>query len=312
MADVTDAAFRKLIARYSKVEGGIPYVTYTEFVSADGLALAPEEGRQKLMRDLLFCEAERPIVAQFFTSVPEHMEKAARLALELGFDGIDINMGCPAGPINKQGAGAELILKPELAQAVVAAAKRGAGSLPVSVKTRVGYNKDTLEEWLPALLASEPAAIILHARTRKEMSAVPAKWERVKRAVEIRNEHKSKTLILGNGDVKNVEEARSLAAETGADGVMIGRGIFGTPWLFANSRELENDIATRLRIAVEHTKLFEEMLGDIKSFAIMKKHFKAYVEGFAGAKELRMQMMEATSAKDIEKLVEGFISASGR
>lgn len=183
----------------------------------------------------------------------------------------------------------------------------------MSVKTRVGYNRDTLEEWLPALLRAEPAAIILHARTRKEMSAVPAKWERVKRAVEIRDELKSKTLILGNGDVKNVEEARTLAAETGADGVMIGRGIFGNPWLFSNSHELENmPVAQRLRVAVEHTKLFEEMLGDIKSFAIMKKHFKAYVEGFAGAKELRMQMMDAASARDIEKLVEDFISASGR
>jgi nifR3 family TIM-barrel protein len=310
MADVTDAAFRAIIAKYSKVEGAVPYITYTEFVSADGLALAPEEGRKKLMRDLVYGEAERPIVAQFFTATPEHMEKAARLAQELGFDGIDINMGCPAGPINKQGAGAELILKPELAQAIIAAAKRGAGNLPVSVKTRVGYNKDTLEEWLPALLAAEPAAIILHARTRKDMSAVPARWERVARAVEIRNALKSKTLILGNGDVKNIQEARALAEQSGADGVMIGRGMFGKPWLFSGRPEPE--LPERLRIAVEHTKLFEDMLGDIKSFAIMKKHFKAYVEGFAGAKELRMQMMDASSAQEIEALVKEFIFASGR
>jgi nifR3 family TIM-barrel protein len=313
MADVTDAAFRRMIAKYSKVEGpsrgsrqlAVPYITYTEFVSADGLAWAPEEGRKKLLRDLEYTEAERPIVAQFFTSNPETMEKAARLAVELGFDGIDINMGCPAGPINKQGAGAELIKKPELAKELVVAAKRGAGDLPVSVKTRLGYNQDTLEEWLPALLDAEPAAIIIHARTRKEMSAVPARWERVKRAVEIRNERGSTVPILGNGDVKSVEQAQQLAQETGADGVMVGRGIFGTPWFFTDT---QMSVEERLRIAVEHTKLFEELLGDLKSFAIMKKHFKAYVEGFDGAKELRTKLMETQSAAEVERLIEEFLA----
>ncbi|MSR70820.1 tRNA-dihydrouridine synthase [Candidatus Kaiserbacteria bacterium] len=317
LANVTDAAFRRLIAKYSKPA---QFVTYTEFVSADGLCKAGPEGRAKLMRDLVYTEAERPIVAQFFTSTPEHMERAAALAQELGFDGVDINMGCPDKTIEKQGAGAKLILTPERAQELVAAAKRGAPNLPISVKTRLGYNKDILDEpastrgdstrggWLPKLLAAEPAVIIIHARTRKEMSLVPARWERVKRAVEIRNELGSKTLIVGNGDVKNREEGLQRAQETGADGVMIGRGIFGTPWLFSNSYELENmPVAEKLKIAVEHTKLFEELLGDIKSFAIMKKHFKAYVEGFPGAKELRMQLMEAENAAQVERLVEEYI-----
>jgi nifR3 family TIM-barrel protein len=312
LANVTDAAFRSIIAKYSKVPGAAPYITWTEFVSADGLALAHEEGRKKLMRDLVYSEAERPIIAQFFTATPAHMEKAAALAQELGFDGIDINMGCPDRTIEKQGAGAKLITTPELAQEIILAAKRGAPNLPVSVKTRVGYNKDTLEEWLPKVLEAKPVAVTIHARTRKEMSLVPARWERVKRAVEIRNELKSDALILGNGDVKDVKEAQERVKETGCDGVMIGRGIFGKPWLFSNSHEQDNDVSTRLRVAVEHTKLFEELLGDIKNFAIMKKHFKAYVEGFPGAKELRVQMMDATSSKEIEVLVEGFIAASGR
>src|SRR3989344_5329909 len=190
LANVTDAAFRSIIAKYSKPAG--PHVMYTEFVSADGLALAPEEGRQKLLRDLMFAPEQRPIVAQFFTATPEHMERAAALAAELGFDGVDINMGCPDRTIEKQGAGAKLILNPELAQELIAAAKRGAPELPVSVKTRLGYNKDVLEEWLPDLLAAEPAAVILHARTRKEMSKVAAHWDRVRRAVEIRDELGSK------------------------------------------------------------------------------------------------------------------------
>ena len=309
MADVTDAAFRRVIAKYSKLGTPRPqFVMYTEFVSADGLCRAGEEGRAKLMRDLFFSDAERPIVAQFFTSTPEHIEKAAALAQELGFDGVDINMGCPDKTIEKQNAGAKLILNPERAQELIAAAKRGAPNLPVSVKTRLGYNKDVLEEWLPALLAAEPAAIVVHARTRKEMSKVPARWERVKRAVEIRNELGSKTLIIGNGDLKDLEDAGQKVKESGADGAMLGRAVFGRPWLFSNSYELRNmSVEKRLIVLVEHTKLFEELLGDIKSFAIMKKHFKAYCEGFPGAKELRIKLMEAKDASEVERLVEEYI-----
>jgi len=310
LANVTDAAFRRVIAKYSKPAG--PDVMYTEFVSADGLCLANEEGKQKLMRDLMFSEAERPIVAQFFTATPEHMEQTAALAAQMGFDGVDINMGCPDRTIEKQGAGAKLMLNPKLAQELVAAAKRGAPKLPISIKTRLGYNKDILDEWLPALLETELAAIAIHARTRKEMSKVPAHWDRVRQAVEIRNQCQGEalpqTLIIGNGDVKDLDDARQKAEETGVDGVMLGRAIFGRPWLFSNSHELGNiNVKERLRIAVEHTKLFEELLGDVKSFAIMKKHFKAYVEGFPGAKELRAELMEAKKAAEIEEKVDRFL-----
>lgn len=303
LANVTDAAFRRVIAKYSKPKG--PSVFWTEFVSADGLVLAHEEGKAKLMRDLVYSEAERPIVAQLFTSKPENMEKAAALCEQLGFDGIDINMGCPDRAIEKQGAGAKLITTPDIALEVIAAAKRGAPNIPVSVKTRLGYNKDVLEEWLPQLLAAEPAVITVHARTRKEMSKVAAHWERVKRAVEIRNELGSATLIFGNGDATDMADARAKVAESGADGVMLGRAIFGRPWLFA---ETEPSVEERLRICIEHTKAFEELLGDIKSFAIMKKHFKAYVEGFPGAKELRMELMETTSAAEVEAIINSWLT----
>src|SRR5271168_4933076 len=145
MADVTDAAFRRVIAKYGK-----PDVMWTEFVSADGLLRADETGKKKLLRDLVFSELERPIVAQFFTSNLEAMEYASHLAVDLGFDGIDINMGCPDRSVEKQGGGAALIKNPALAKEIIRAAKRGAGSLPVSVKTRVGYNKVENEEWIPA------------------------------------------------------------------------------------------------------------------------------------------------------------------
>ena len=310
LANVTDAAFRRLIAQYSKVPGAVPYVTYTEFVSADGLCLADDEGKQKLMRDLLFTKGEQPIVAQFFSGKPELIERAAALAQEMGFDGIDINMGCPDKSIEKQGAGAKLILNSSLACEIIEAAKRGAPKLPISVKTRLGYTKDTLDEWLPALLRANPAVVTIHARTRKELSLVPARWERVKRGVEIRNEMGSRTLIVGNGDLTDVADARHKVKESGADGAMLGRAIFGRPWLF--NEAAHPTLEERLKIAVEHAKLFEALLGDIKSFSIMKKHFKAYAEGFPGAKELRMQLMETNSAAEIEQVISEFLNHYGK
>jgi len=303
MADVTDASYRRVIAKY-----GRPDVMWTEFVSADGLILAPEAGRKKLMKDLIYTEAERPIVAQFFTSRPDTMKKAAQLAHSLGFDGIDINMGCPDRSIEKQGAGAALIKNPSLARKILRAAKEGGKGLPVSIKTRIGYNTNEIETWLPELLSEEPAAITIHARTRKEMSKVPAQWEVVKRAVEIRNNLKSKTLILGNGDVEDIESGKKRVEESGADGVMLGRAIFGKPWLFSYSAEYENkeDINIRkkiLSILSEHTHLFVELLGDTKSFALMKKHFKSYVEGFPDSRELRLALMDAENAQDVDKVI---------
>ncbi len=306
MADVTDAAFRRIIAQHGK-----PDVTWTEFVSADGLHFADEVGKAKLMRDLIFTDAERPIVAQFFTARPETMREAAVLAHTLGFDGVDINMGCPDKSIEKQGAGAAMIKNPQLAREIIRAAKEGAQDIPVSVKTRIGFNKDELEAWLPELLAEHPALITVHARTRKEMSKVPARWERVARAVEIRDSvqahlpKEERTLILGNGDALSIDDAHEKVRATGCDGVMLGRAIFGNPWLFAP--EQHPDIPARLLVMVEHTELFEKLLGDIKSFAIMKKHYKAYVHGWDGAKELRETLMEAQNASEVRGIVEKYL-----
>lgn len=300
MADVTDAAFRYIIAKHSD----ILYVTYTEFVSADGLVLAPEAGKKKLLKDLEYSKIERPIVAQLFTNRPEMMEKAAELVVKLGFDGLDINMGCPDKSIEKQGSGAALIKNPKLAREIIKAAKRGVrNKIPVSVKTRIGYNKDELETWLPELLAENPAAIIIHARTRKEMSKASAKWERIKRAVEIRNEIKNKTLIIGNGDILNIKDAETKCEETGADGVMLGRAVFGNPWLFSN--HLPND-KERIEILIEHTFLFEEKFKDIKSFNIMKKHFKEYLKGTT-LRDLRFKIMRAQNATETEQIAKDFL-----
>ncbi|PIR55657.1 MAG: tRNA-dihydrouridine synthase [Parcubacteria group bacterium CG10_big_fil_rev_8_21_14_0_10_46_32] len=291
MADVTDAAFRFLIAKYGK-----PSAMWTEFVSADGLLSA---GHDALVKDLQYDKTERPIVAQLFTSKPEHMEHAATMMQEMGFDGFDINMGCPDKAIEKQGCGSALIKTPELAQELIAAAKRGAPKLPVSVKTRIGYLKNELDTWLPALLEAKPAAVTLHLRTRKEMSKVPAHWELAADAVRIRDEMKSNALIVGNGDVLTLEDAQRKIDETGVDGVMIGKGIFGNPWFFSDKKPTVDE---KLRVLVEHCKLFEKLVSH-KRFQIMKKHFKAYVQGWDGAKELRMKLMECENADEVETIV---------
>jgi nifR3 family TIM-barrel protein len=323
MANVTDAPFRRVILEHSKhvrKDGTIggPDVFWTEFVSADGLMRATPEGKEKLMADLMYTEAERPIVAQLFSSHPEYMEKAARLCRELGFDGIDINMGCPDRTIEKQGCGAAMIRHPERAVEVLRAAKRGAEHVPVSVKTRIGYNKNELDTWLPILLAEHPAAITVHARTRKEMSKVPARWEHLREAVAIRdaiqNEewqqkhpNAEKTLILGNGDVHSLADAYAKIEESGADGAMLGRAIFGNPWLFNSEGGIDMvSIPERLRVLCEHTRLFEALL-PFKSFGIMKKHYKAYVNNFDGAKELRTELMETENGDEVEKVVNRWI-----
>lgn len=308
MADVTDAAFRALVARR-----GAPDVFWTEFVSADGLYHTREiqkmpDAENPLMRDLQFTEEQRPIVAQIFSSKPEMISYATKLVDELGFDGVDLNMGCPDRSIEKQGCGAAMIKHPEIARAVIRAAK-AASSLPVSVKTRVGYNKESLEEWLSAILEESPAAITLHLRTRKELSLAPANWELMKKAVEIRNRVNPETLLIGNGDVTSVEEGRRLAAETGADGVMIGRGMFGNPWVFEGLAKTGGHLVStrhgldeKLEALVELAHGFEK-LSPPKNFAILKKHIKAFVAGFAGAAELRARLMEAESAAELEAII---------
>lgn len=301
MANVTDTVFRRIIAKYGK-----PDIFFTEFVSCDGLC---SEGKEKLLVDLQYTEEEHPIIAQFFGAKPEYFYRCAELAQEMGFDGIDINMGCPDRGVEKQGAGAALMKNPALAKEIIRETKRGAGALPVSVKTRLGYNKESLDEWIPSLLEEEPVALTIHARTRKEMSLVPARWSDIKKAVEIVKKSGSNTLVLGNGDVKDVVDAVEKIRESGADGALIGRGIFGNPWLFNKERDYRDiPLDEKLRVLVEHAFLFEKELHGVKNFEIMKKHFKAYASGFDEAKELRIKLMSVNNALDVQEIVDEWLS----
>ena len=318
LADVTDCAFRQIIAKYGK-----PDIFWTEFVSADGLA--HPKAREKLLIDLKYSKKEKPIVAQIFGAKPENIKQAAALCKKLGFDGIDLNMGCPDKSIEKQCAGAAMMKNPALAREIIKAAKEGGGGIPVSVKTRIGYNKNEIETWVCALLKEDIAALTIHLRTRKEMSLVSAHWDLMKRIVEIRDEMKKETLIIGNGDVANLEDAKQKIKEFGCDGVMLGRAIFGNPWLFAVCQgesltptvsripldKLTVSARKKIQVMLEHTKLFEKMLGKHKNFAVMKKHFKAYANGFQGAKELRVQLMETTNAAHVKNIVNDFLDKIG-
>jgi len=331
MADVTDCAFRKIIAKYGK-----PDIFWTEFVSADGLA--HPIARKKLLIDLKFSKNEHPIVAQIFGAKPENIKRASALCRKLGFDGIDINMGCPDRSIERQSSGAALIKNPKLAREIIRAAKEGGGGLPISVKTRTGYNKNEIGIWIRELLSEDLAALIVHLRTRKEMSDVPAHWELMLEIIKLRDKISPQTLIVGNGDVESIADAREKCEKFGCDGIMLGRAIFGNPWLFEKKEKVlkkslgrsgddgqrkfsaENfrafreklfpDVREKLKVMVEHTKLFEKMLGRYKNFAVMKKHFKAYENGFDGAKELRVKLMETENAKQVEKIINDFLSKS--
>ena len=292
MYDVTDEAFRRIIATYGK-----PDVFYTEFVSTDGLQSA---GREKLIHHLWLSDIEHPIVAQVFGAKPEKFLETAKLVTELGFDGMDINMGCPDKNIIKGGSCAALYRTPELAKEIVLAAKEGAGNMPVSVKVRIGDTNIDWQGWVAKLLEAKPAAIAVHLRTRKEMSKVPAHWELMPDIVKFIHDNttsENRPIIIGNGDVATPAEGKVKAHETGVDGVMIGRGIFGNPWLFTETSEAPNE-KERLRVLIEHITLYAELYTGVKHYDVMKRHFKAYLHGSEQAAEIRTKLYETKSAEE--------------
>ncbi len=320
MADVTDVAFRTVIA-----EATSPDIFWTEFVSADGLIRATEIGKYKLKKDLLFDkEKQRPIIVQLFSSTYQYMYEATKLCIELGFDGVDINMGCPDKSIEKQKCGAAMIKNPDLAVQVIKAcldARRDfcigsdKADFAVSVKTRVGYNSVELDSWIPLLLEQELDLITIHARTRKEMSKVEADWSHVNTVVKMRddwaekNPDKTSPLIFGNGDVLSVEDGYNKCLQFNSDGAMIGRAMFGNPWFFKDIENIGTDEKftpsreVRLKTLLRQVEVFDKELGDVKSFAVMKKFFKTYMNGFDDAKEIRDKIMGMETAGEVTEFL---------
>lgn len=338
MDGVSDFPFRHITKKYGK-----PDIVYTEFTSVEGIC----HGATRLLRDFLYDEIQRPVIAQIYGTTPRFFRQSAILLCELGFDGIDINMGCPAKNVAHLGAGAALIKTPDLASEIIRETKAGVEDwlqgktstdcpdvtaeiaqhivqarqnlplykqqkkpVPVSVKTRIGYSEPVLHEWLPRLLQEQPAAIALHGRTLKQAYGGLADWDQIGHAVEIARN--SGVRIMGNGDVQNREQALELAQTYGVDGVLIGRASFGNPFVFLPPNELEksqNDIRLRFAVALEHCRLFEAIYGADPRYAFlpMRKHLGWYARQIPHAKELRMQLLLADTSEQVATLLEAFL-----
>ncbi len=300
--DVTDTSFRRHLAKYAA-----PDLFYTEFTNVEGLFSA---GREHVLRRFRFTDSEKPLIAQIWGLKPELYEKAAKLIVEMGFDGVDINMGCPESGVVKKGCCSALINNPELAAEIIQATKRGAGGkIPVSVKCRIGFSKIATEEWCGFLLSQDIDALIVHGRTTKEMSKVPAHWEEIGKVVKLRNEMGKETLIIGNGDVESREQGIELAEKFGVDGIMIGRGVFHNFWVF-NKEQKEYTPEVRMQVLLDHARTFDEDWGETKNFAILRKFFKIYASEFEGASDLRVKLMETKNLGDVENVVAEYLQNS--
>jgi len=305
MDDVTDTVFRQIIASCSA-----PDVFFTEFVNVDGLQ---SPGRSKLLKKVQFTERDTPLIAQLWGIKPENFQAVAEqiadgsLARELGlpeginFAGVDLNMGCPAKSEVKNGACSGLINDRELAEQIIDATAEGlAGRLPLSVKTRVGFSSVDMS-WIEFLLSKKLNMLTIHGRTRKEMSKVPANWDLIGEATKLRDSLSPKTLIVGNGDVRDRAHGLELARQYNLDGIMIGRGVFHNPFVFAHTSSWEQwTPQQRLELFRKHVQLFADTWrNNERPIHTLNKFCKIYINGFDGAKELREKLMETNSTEEL-------------
>lgn len=297
MEDVTDTVFREIVCDIKK-----PDVLFTEFTSVDGLMSV---GKKRVMRSLLYTERQRPVVAQIWGSGVENYTNSTKLVNKLGFDGVDINMGCPDRGVIKKNAGSGLIRDFEMAKQVIDAVKQGKGEMAISVKTRLGFDKVITDEWISFLLEQNLDAITVHGRIATEMSKNPADWSEIKKAVALRDSIAPNTLIIGNGDVKSYTQAIEYSEKYKVDGVMIGRGIFGNPWIF-EKEDTNHTTQDYLDLLLKHTKLFIQIWGNTKNFHVLKKFYKMYVREFRGADELRADLMLCNTEPEVIEVIKKF------
>jgi len=350
MDGVTDASFRYVTAKH-----GRPDVILTEFVNIQSALYAPE----MLLRDFTYSEIERPVVAQIYGKTPELFYKVAHIVGELGFDGLDINMGCPARKVAAAGCGAALIREPELARAIIRATRQGlqdwydgqslkelgirSGAiaafnaanrqrkgidaiadrrlLPVSIKTRLGYDRIVVKEWISTLLEERPAAITLHGRTLHQGYKGNADWEAIAQAAGIVKG--SGTLLLGNGDLQDMPDVYRRVRESQVGGVLIGQSARGNPWLFAGKEQVKQafrgvgavapppavSLAERFDVILEHSRHYENLVQN-RRFDGMRSHLLRYCRDLHGAAELRPQVVRVSSARDVEVVLENYLRRS--
>lgn len=300
MDDVTDTVFRQVVKRHSPAD-----LMMTEFANTDGWCSA---GKQAIYARLRYIEEEKPLIAQIWGTNPEHYEIMSRDIVDLGFDGVDINMGCPIKDVVKTGACSALIENHNLAAEIIQATKKGSGGkIPVSVKTRIGYNKIDTERWCGFLLSQDIDALTVHGRTKKDMSKVAANWDEIAKAVKIKDRVSPRTIIVGNGDVLTKQQGIDRAQESGVDGVMIGRGIFQNFFVFAESPK-DADLAEMLAILKEHTSLHQQLLQGNR-FEPLKKFIKMYVHGFKNAGAVRVDLMDTKSHQELLDKIDKYIKS---
>jgi tRNA-dihydrouridine synthase len=295
MEAVTDVVFRHVVTHAAR-----PDVYFTEFTNATGWVAA---GDKAIGGRLVKTDDESPIIAQLWGSDPIAMEKMAIHCRKLGYDGIDLNMGCPDSSAVKSGGGSGMIRTPELAAEMIAAAKKS--GLPVSVKTRLGYSRvDEWQGWLTHILRQDVVNLTIHLRTKKEMSKVEAHFELIPDIKKLRDEIAPQTLLTINGDIRDRQHGEELVREHGVDGVMIGRGIFHNPFAFAatpraHSRE---ELLDLLRLQLDlHDKYSAEFAP--RKFEPLKRFFKIYIRDFDGASELRDKLMHTKSTLEVRDVL---------
>lgn len=298
MEDVTDVVFRHVIAA-----AAAPDMYFTEFTNAE--SYNHPEGRMSVRGRLTFTEDEHPIVAHIWGDKPHQFEKMSIDMAEAGFKGMDLNMGCPAPNVARNGKGAGLIKHRETAAELIKATK--AGGIPVSVKTRLGYyNKDEMYDWLPHLLEQDIANLSIHLRTRKEMSKYQAHWDLIPEIVKMRDAIAPDTLLTINGDIPNRKVGMQLAEQYGVDGVMIGRGVFKNPFAF-EKEEREHNTKELLDLFRLHLDLFDENQKiEDRPFKPLRRFFKIYVRGIQGAATLRHELMETESTDEVREMLDQF------
>ncbi|MDP1721949.1 MAG: tRNA-dihydrouridine synthase [Candidatus Gottesmanbacteria bacterium] len=294
MDGVTDYVFRELIADIAK-----PDVMFTEFTNTEALC---SRGYEKTIPRFRYSAKQQPIVAHIWGTEPKNFFTVAKLAKDLGFDGIDINMGCPVRDVMKMGCGSALIKNPGLAAAMITAVKEGAPGLPVSVKTRLGVKSIVTDSWIRFLLLQHVDAITIHGRTAKELSKVPAHWDEIGIAVKLRDTLSPDTVIIGNGGIVRRDQAAVVHESYGVDGVMIGTGIFHNPWVFEKTPR-EHSKKEMLDLLLAHAKQYEECYPGEHRFAAMRKYFKIYVRSFSGATTLMKELMETKNFSEVEALI---------
>lgn len=293
MEGVTDLVFRQVIQK-----AGRPDIFFTEFTNVS--SYASEKGRSNALERLKIGSDENPIVAQIWGKNPKHFAETARALENLGFDGLDINMGCPDKHVNKAGGGAAMIKTPELAIECIKHAKENT-NLPISVKTRLGFTYlEEYQEWLPTLLRQNLAALTVHLRTRKEMSKVPAHYELIPEVIKLRDEIAPETKLIINGDIKNKAHAEELKAKyPGVDGFMIGRGVFENPYCFTSHEPTPEELK---ELFLYHLDLFEKE--SRMPFETMKHFYKVYFKNQPGSADFRNKLMSAKSITELKSMVQ--------